>query len=311
MNSSKLMKNATIAVVNLAILGFAARWVDANIRLAELASVLQRVSPMALATVAVINLLVLVFFAYRLAVLTDVRPRVAFNVACLGSGLNGLLPFRLGDVARVYYSKRLYGVSATKLAAASFVEKLFDLAALGLMLLTIALTGGSRLIDAGLVLILSAMIGAGLLVLFVLLRYAHLIGARVSGSEFMRTVISSLQHHLRIRRKVAVSLATVAMWLANLLVVYAGLSWFLPGVEIRALDATVVLLIIALAIAVPGAPAGLGIFEAGVVAYLALVFRVGSEEALATALLLHLAISLPTIVLCLGAILNPRRCAQV
>lgn len=307
MISSKLLKNVTIVAVNMVVLIFAVRWLAANIRFAELTKAFQQVSPLSWAVVAAINLLVLVCFAYRLGLLTGIRPRVAFNVASLGAGLNGLLPFRLGDVARIYYSKRLYRVSATQLVAASFAEKLFDLAALGLMVLAIALTGGSRLIGAGMVFTLAVMICASLLVLFTLRRYAQNIGELVGGSEFLRTVISSLQHHLRIRRKVAVSLTTTAMWLVNLLAVFAGLNWFLPEVEILFLDATVILLIIALAIAVPGAPAGLGIFEAGIVSYLTLAFRLSSEKALAAALLLHLAISLPTIVLSLAIILKPRR----
>lgn len=308
MNSSKLWKNILVVTVNMVVLIFAVRWLIANIHFSELTKAFQQVSPMSWVLVAAINLIVLACFAYRLVLLTDIRPRVAFNVASLGAGLNGLLPLRLGDVAGIYYSRSLYRVSATQLVAASFAAKLFDLAALGLTVMAIAFTGSSRLIGAGMVLTLAVMISAGFLILFILSRHAQKIGALVGGSEFLQTVLSSLQHHLLIRRKAAVSITTMAMWLFNLLAVFVGLNLFLPDVEILFLDASVILLIIALAIAVPGAPAGLGIFEAGIVSYLTLAFRITSEKALVAALLLHLAISLPTIFLSLAIILNPRRC---
>ncbi|RTL56009.1 MAG: flippase-like domain-containing protein [Rhodocyclaceae bacterium] len=307
MTQTKLLKNATIMAVNLIILFFAARWMIENIHLVELGRAFNRISLLSLVAVAMINMIVVVLFAYRLATLIEQPFSVAFSVACLGAGLNGILPFRLGDVTRIYYSKRFYRISATQLIAVSFAEKLFDLTALGLMVSLLLVIGGGNLIGGGLVATLTSMLIVGVVGLFFLFRHAEGVASRFCASEFLRTAIISLKHHLRIRRKATVSLATGGMWLTNLMVVYVGLIWFLPLTDISLMDATAVLLIVALAIAVPGAPAGLGIFEAGVVSYLTLVVHLGSETALAAAFLLHMAISLPTIILALAIILKPRR----
>jgi uncharacterized membrane protein YbhN (UPF0104 family) len=54
-----------------------------------------------------------------------------------------------------------------------------------------------------------------------------------------------------------------------------------------------VLLIVALAIAVPTSPAGLGVVEAGIMSYLVAVLGVSKEEALSAALAYHFAITTP------------------
>ncbi len=63
--------------------------------------------------------------------------------------------------------------------------------------------------------------------------------------------------------------------------------------DVTIVDSLVLTVVTALAIAVPGAPAGLGIFEAGVIAYLVQVHRVDPEMALASALIFRGVLILP------------------
>lgn len=297
MNLPKLMKNLAITGVNLAIFFFAANWVNVNIQYSELSAALKRVSFLSVLSVAILNTIVLLIFSYRLAVLTQMRYGVAFGVSCLGSGLNCLLPLRLGDAARFYYAKRIYGVSLTQLMAATVIEKIFDLCALGLMVSAIFLTGQSRFISLRLIISLAVIICVGALALFLIVRYAHTMVSWLRVSELIQVKILALQDHLQSMYSTHVSLSTAAMWITNLVAVYFGLEWFLPSVGADLTDATIILLVIALAIALPGAPSGLGVFEAGVVSYLTLILGVVREEALAAALLLHLAISFPPVIL--------------
>jgi hypothetical protein len=59
------------------------------------------------------------------------------------------------------------------------------------------------------------------------------------------------------------------------------------------LDAATLLLILSFAIAVPSAPAGIGLFEAGIVVYLTQKLGVNTEAALAVATVFHLVNTVP------------------
>ena len=75
--------------------------------------------------------------------------------------------------------------------------------------------------------------------------------------------------------------------------VYFSFNTYLSEVRIGIFESIALLVVMALAIAVPSAPAGLGLFEAGIVAYLTQTSRIGNEAALAAATVFHLAITLP------------------
>lgn len=301
------LKKLIAWAVNLAVLSFSIKWSLDNIHLSELNAAFQRIASIKVLLVATLNMLVLLAFACRLCVLLGCPIRAGFSVTCLGSGLNGLLPFRLGDVARIYYSKKFYGISAAKLAAVSFIEKLCDLSVLAVLIFTVAYFDGGYLIGHDFVSKVASLVLVAVIFLVVFLRYGHIAGKFLRFSKRMSDAVNLMQQHVRVSRRVEVFALTILMWAINIVVVYLGLRWFLPNVESGLLDATAVLLIIAFAIALPGAPAGLGVFEAGVLAYLKSVFSIGNEEALAAALLLHIAISLPSIFLCLVLILKPRK----
>jgi uncharacterized membrane protein YbhN (UPF0104 family) len=53
------------------------------------------------------------------------------------------------------------------------------------------------------------------------------------------------------------------------------------------------MVVAALAIAVPASPAGLGVFEAGIVAYLTTMHGVETEKAISAALAYHFSITVP------------------
>lgn len=301
------LKKIILWAVNLSVFYLSIKWALDNIHLDELNEAFQRVAPVKVLLIAALNMFVLGAFACRLSVLLGCPIREGFSVTILGSGLNGMLPFRIGDVARIYYSKRLYGVSAAKLVAVSFIEKLCDLSVLAVLIFMLAYFDTSYLIGYDFSGKISSLVSVAVISLVLFLRYGHIAGKSLRFSKRISDAVNLMQQHMRVTRRVEVVALTIMMWTINIVVVYLGLRLFLPNVVSGFFDATAILLIIAFAIALPGAPAGLGVFEAGVVAYLKSVYSIGNEEALAAALLLHIAISLPSIFLCLLLILKPRR----
>ena len=72
-------------------------------------------------------------------------------------------------------------------------------------------------------------------------------------------------------------------------------------------DAVLLMLIITLSIAIPSAPAALGLFEAGIVAYLTQHNGIGNELALAAAVVFHVAVAFPQVLLMGGVMLIHRK----
>lgn len=87
----------------------------------------------------------------------------------------------------------------------------------------------------------------------------------------------------------------------------ATFNAFIVGIRIDLADAIALLLIISLAIAIPSAPAGIGLFEAGLVAYLTQVLHADAEGALAAAVMFHLVITVPQMFLTGLLLLASRR----
>jgi uncharacterized membrane protein YbhN (UPF0104 family) len=74
--------------------------------------------------------------------------------------------------------------------------------------------------------------------------------------------------------------------------------------EFSMIDASALTLVLALAIAVPSAPAGIGVVEAAVVAYLHQSLLIEPNKALASALAFHLVIVVPQIMMTAAILLG-------
>lgn len=307
MNATKIVKMIIIASINFTIFALAANWLDANIKITEMRVLFDKnISLYYIAMLVMLNIIIIFVYSYRLKVLIKVRGGVALGVSFIGAGLNNLLPMRFGEIAKLYYANRIYGVSVTSLIAASVIEKIFDLSALGLIMAMVMVFGNFRLIDFQTLYFLPLFIFLGLLARYLFLRYAQIIISRLRISEIISEWVISIQGHLKNWPDSVVIVSTGVLWLTNIASVYLGLNWLLPStVDVELLDACAILLVIALALALPGAPAGLGVFEVGVVSYLTMILNVGKEEALIAALLMHFAISIPYIILSMLIIVFP------
>ncbi|PPD45569.1 MAG: hypothetical protein CTY15_04080 [Methylocystis sp.] len=86
---------------------------------------------------------------------------------------------------------------------------------------------------------------------------------------------------------------TALLWTTNVSLILILFKTILPDIHFGVLDAITLQVIAALAIALPASPAGLGVFEAGIVAYLTTMHGVQTERAISAALAYHLSITAP------------------
>jgi uncharacterized membrane protein YbhN (UPF0104 family) len=211
----------------------------------------------------------------------------------LGFGLNGMLPMRLGDLAKVLYARQLFGIPTSCMTAVSVIEKLLDLSAV--LLLSFAITqfvpfGAIRSgIEALTVLFAAGLVSLGAVLI---LRRRNL-PLKGRAHDWVRAVMNAVHGQVSGRAILSIVVYTALIWICTVAMTY---TMFAPlYTAFGWADACLLTLIVVLAIAIPGAPAGLGIVEAGMVGYLHTVLGIAPAHAVASSLVFHMASALPQI----------------
>lgn len=241
-----------------------------------------------------------------LAPVRRVPARRLFPVIAIGYMANDLLPARLGEVVRVYMLGRREGISKTAALATVMLERVLDgvtmLLFLGLVMLFVPLESWLvRLLGAG-----AALFAGALLVLLLLARASTLVAGLVevvaiilppSLRSWPGRLAGAFMDGLHALRSPALTLkalgASIAAWTCEALMYYlVALAFALVPPPAAILATTAVA---NLGTLVPSSPGYVGPFEFLVRRTLE-AFGVGAEVALGYALVLHMALLLPIIV---------------
>lgn len=289
-------------VLTLLLFAFFARWCHQNINFNALTQQLARIPAWAVAGSIAINICALLLYGERMALLLHDRFWPSFCIINVGYALNNVMPFRLGDAAKVYIARTLYGISVPRLITSTLVEKLIDLFKLALLAIIVLVFAADRLLHREeLALPLIIVLGGGGAFWVFRALVSNLDRLLPNDSPLKQTILEF--HHITANYPMAkILLVTVAIWTANVALTWFTFNTYISGLHFGIIDAVALLIIVALAVAVPSAPAGIGVFEAGTLIYLTRFFHVSNEAALAAAVVFHLAISIPQL-LFVGVIL--------
>lgn len=221
----------------------------------------------------------------------------AFLALNEGYLLNNLFPFRLGELGRALLLGQASGLSPMFVLSTILIERAFDLAiAAGLLLATLPLVLGLESArPAALVALALVLLGLGALYLAARhrCRVRQLLDACFGGRRFVRRF---LLPRLDASLEGLAALTRPGQFLLSAALLVA--SWSLGGIEIHlllnsgSLQAPLwwtafFLGVISLGVALPSAPASLGVYEAAAVGALSLL-GVAAAPALAFALVAHL-----------------------
>jgi uncharacterized membrane protein YbhN (UPF0104 family) len=284
------MKRFVSLVVRLGLAGACLAYAAWGVDFARLTAVVAAFRPWAVACYLVAMLVFVLPGACRLRFLVGGRIRVGQGLAAstIGQGLNNLLPARLGEMAKTLYLSRKADLSLGQALEAVFWERFSDLNALLVLGVAVAL-----LLREGLVLypLLAVVGGAWCFLILLRLRPAtvHAWSAFVPGQRtrlFVSEMLLLLQARLRLAFVGRLSLWTLTAWIGYGITYAVGLC-LMAGLPA---DPALVLSVFALAtlgFALPGAPGGMGVYEAAVVVALGW-FGVDKDRALAVGLALHL-----------------------
>ena len=211
--------------------------------------------------------------------------------------LNIIFPFRLGELGRALLMSQATDLSGFFVLSSIIIERAYDLAiAAGLLLSTLPFVLG---IDMGQTIALSIMIIVllGLFMMFMLARNREWIKSKLN--DFSQQRFAFRERILPHIDSLLAGLGALTKWDQFLLsILFMVISWLCGGIELYFITTSFgipvefwwigfVLGVVSLGIALPSAPAGLGIYEVAMVGGFSLL-GVPTSVALAIALVAHL-----------------------
>jgi hypothetical protein len=283
-----------LAVV-LAALGFLVR----GIRWSDVRFYLHDVRPALLVGVVGLNATMMGIKAARLRLLLapgNATLSSCFRALLTSSAINNVAPLRAGDVARLWMLERSAGVTKVAAAAASVIERLVDIGALGLLAIGPSLHEPSRRWAA----VAAPVVLATTVGLLWALRSVTRAPSRrerlAAGAQHrprwltklseLRDSIAGGAAVLRNRRRLASTVGlSLAAWITETLMVVTCAKAL--RLDVTTPIAIVTLLGINLALALPSTPSGAGPFEASAVIVLTAA-GIPKPAAIAFALSYHL-----------------------
>ncbi len=236
------------------------------------------------------------------------KPWPLWHAIAIGFMANNLLPFRAGELVRVFAATKLSGTRLTATMSSIAVERIFDaLAVIGLMAVGLlasslpseAVVGGVSLAGAARVaglISLAALFVAAAIVAFPLAAEGVLRRLLPSGrlTERLIVMIDGIRHGLASLRSPAllagVILWSIVLWVLNALAFWVAFAAF--DIPVGLGGALVLQGVLAIGISVQLTPGFVGQFEAAIVAALAL-YGIPNDVASSYAIAFHGATFIP------------------
>ncbi len=239
------------------------------------------------------------------AVKPEVRFRSYFSICSVGFFLINILPFRLGEFVRPYLLLDREEVPFGSGMATVLVERVLDVAALGLLFIGVLLWGGIAdlesttvalgeqeydLVQLGRTAILLILIpfGGGIVGLLLLGDRGVAIARRVSGlfshriGDLVAGFMTSFLHAIRslgsVRAAASQAGWTIGVWVVNACSMWVMMRAFPFGAEMGFWDGATLLVGICIVLIVPPPPGFAGVFEFAVAVVLVGVYQVDNPE---------------------------------
>jgi glycosyltransferase 2 family protein len=296
----RLIAGLAISVVFLAI-------TVSRVDLAETARALSNAAPGEILLAIVLVLIELTIRAERWRILlhpsAQVPLRSTFAYLTIGYFANAVLPARLGDPARAYLAGRSFGISSLVTLGTIVVERVSDALTILLVVLLagIVVAPGSQLAGSAAVVTALAVVGAtgALIVGLIVLRSGLLdrgLGRRLRG---VVARVGEGAAVLRRPRGAALILGLTIVPFGVAVCTFGAVSGAL-GLPLDPVQWAFVLGVLALSTAIPAAPGSLGTYEFAGVTALG-ILGIGSSQALAATVLVHVIAALPPALLGLAA----------
>lgn len=283
-------------IINVVFFYLAGTWLYHNINLTLVMHDISHINNLSIAILAVMSIILIIPYAFRMAKLLDNSIGTCFNIIAMGFGFNSLFPFRIGDVVKIYFTKRFYNINITKITYASVIEKLFDIALIAALgsLFALQTIHGNVVINVALVTLVTT------LGIYLVQKYRHLIlKIKFIPRDLSEHIIDTMDEVLNGKKFNYLIINTLLIWFYTGVMMYIFFSLNLGQGQFHFIDALCIIVIVTFALSVPSTPASIGIYESGIVFYLTTALHIPADQAVAYALIIHLGCMVPQILLSL------------
>ena len=292
-----------LILLNFLIFYFLLIWAKKNIDIGIFYDFLTRINLLSIFYIILTNALIVLIMSYRFIALSSRSFLSSFLIVNLGLGLNAVLPARLGDVAKIYYGKKLFSISVPRQVAIGAIEKFFDVSILGCLAIFISINQGAQYFEFNLLMIAVFLFLFLTYIFFNSRKILTFLKDKVKHSLWFISLVSRFIDYADNLPMKIILAQTFLIWIVNLFLFYIAFKTLLPTIDLKIVDVINLLLIASLAVSLPSTPSGFGIFEAGIVVYLNQVFSVPIESAFASVFAFHMMLVFPQILIAFLTIL--------
>lgn len=299
MTSRRIARYVVVTLLNILVFYFLYDWCRQNIHWSEFREAIRLIPMEAMAVAFSLGIAVLAVYAKRLACLTGQAWGASFWIMVYGFGANNILPFRLGDLLKIYFAKKYFNMAATRLLMVKVMEKFFDMAAL-LLIGGVAVLLGSLALPSlylwAILGVLSAMLVGTVIVLALLGRQLTWLESLRKNRklEYLLETFENVVKNPALGKGVAL---TGLIWVMTVTIMGGYYALAMPDLNLRAIDVLALVFLTTLSLGVPSVPGALGLYEAAIVFYMTRFLDVPAADALASALVLHLVTAIPQVAL--------------
>jgi uncharacterized protein (TIRG00374 family) len=292
-----------VILINAVIFYYLVNWCQENIDIDIFYDFLIHIPLQTIFYIVMTNTLIILIMSYRFIALSSQSFFRSFLIVNLALGLNALLPARFGDVAKIYYGKKMFSISVSKHVAIGAIEKFFDVSILGCLAIYISMNEGAQYIESNFLKILIFFFIFSIYFFFNSHKIFSFLKNKVTYSLWTIKSLSQFTDYANNLPIKKIYAQTVLIWLVNLFLFYIAFRTLFPTINLKIVDIINLLLIASLAVSVPSTPSGFGIFEAGIMFYLNRVFNVPNESAFASAFAFHMMLVVPQILIAFSTLL--------
>lgn len=270
-------------------------WIKNNLHYDMFLNKFYSVNYTAIAISAIPQILLLLLYGKRVGILLNKTFSTSFAISSLGHGLNHICPFRLGELLKIVFAKRFYNIPIYEISLMSIVEKSFDL--LCLSLLGLVLLGVSDNVFSFGLLTTMTFIALLIIVLFRNKVFINKILNILPMKKYFENFYNSIKHFELKGKLLVVLIYSILIWALTTLNFYYFFDGNLPNINFSIIDTMVLVVLSSLSLAVPVTIGNIGVFESVIVFYLTAKFNIATEEAIVLAVMFHLTLTIPQLII--------------
>jgi uncharacterized protein (TIRG00374 family) len=243
---------------------------------------------------AIISMFVGIFvlsLRWRFITKNQITLKASLESSFLALGLNNILPAKMGEVAKVYYLKKIYMYDVSKALPMMIIERLFDVFILAIFILFTNSDYSAFVLVLISVISLYFLIKKAKVILKLLQKISHL-----KVRNFLKDNVKTISRITKSDFSIML-LYSILLWAIYYLTIYLFIQ-LATNFTLSATEILVVFIFSAIGMAIPSTPGGLGVVQAGCVIALS-IYGIDKENALSFSIIYHMIQYIPTTIIAL------------